>query len=88
MKPFGSAASACGDQLRNVDVALRDGRTYLIGEQLTTVDILFTTCLTCAVDYGAGIRESAEPYLVRTTAREALGGEKTNLPKGLDAMLW
>jgi len=74
------------DQLRNVDVALRDGRTYLMGEQFTTADILLTTCLTWAIDYGVGICESAEPYLARTTARNAyLAGERANLPKGNDA---
>lgn len=76
------------DQLRNVDVALRDGRTYLMGDQFTTADILLTTCLTWAVDYGVGICESAEPYLARTTAREAyLAGEEANLPKTHDATL-
>ena len=76
------------DQLRNVDVALRDGRTYLMGDQFTTADILLTTCLTWAIDYGVGICESAEPYLARTTARAAyLAGENANLPKGHDASL-
>ena len=76
------------DQLRNVDVALRDGRTYLMGDQFTTADILLTTCLTWAIDYGVGICESAEPYLARTTARAAyLAGQNANLPKGHDASL-
>jgi glutathione S-transferase len=68
-------------QLRNVDVALRDGRTYLMGDQFTTADILLTTCLTWAVDYGVGICDSAVPYLERTTARPAyLASEKANTP--------
>jgi glutathione S-transferase len=68
-------------QLRNVDAALRDGRTYLMGDQFTTPDILLTTCLTWAVDYGVGICDSAVPYLERTTARRAyLAAEKTNTP--------
>ena len=46
-------------QLRNVDVALRDGRTYLMGDQFTTADILLSTCLTWAIDYGVGICDSA-----------------------------
>ncbi len=76
------------DQLRNVDVTLRDGRTYLMGDQFTTADILLTRCLTWAIDNGVGICESAEPYFARTTAREAyLAGEKANLPKGHDASL-
>ena len=68
-------------QLRNVDVALRDGRTYLMGDQFTTADILLSTCLTWAIDYGVGICDSAVPYLERTTARRAyLAAEKTNTP--------
>ena len=66
-------------QLRNVDVALRDGRTYLMGDQFTTADILLTTCLTWAIDYGVGICDSAVPYLERTTTRPAyLASAKTN----------
>ena len=74
------------EQLPNVDIALRDGRSYLMGDQFTTADILLTTCLTWAIDYGVGICESAEPYLARTTARPAyLAGQQANRPKGRDA---
>ncbi|MEH2472910.1 glutathione S-transferase [Nitrobacteraceae bacterium AZCC 2161] len=59
------------DQLRHVDVALSDGRTYLMGDQFTTADIILTTCLTWAIDYGVGICDSAMPYLERTKARPA-----------------
>jgi glutathione S-transferase len=76
------------NQLRNVDVALSDGRTYLMGDQFTTADILLTTCLTWAIDYGVGICESAEPYLARTTARNAYhAAERANDPKGNDVTL-
>jgi glutathione S-transferase len=68
-------------QLRNVDVALRDGRTYLMGDQFTTADILLSTCLTWAIDYCVGICDSAVPYLERTTVRRAyLAAEKSNTP--------
>ena len=68
-------------QLRNVDVALRDGRTYLMGDQFTTADILLSTCLTWAIDYGVGICDSAVPYLERTTVRRAyLAAETSNTP--------
>jgi glutathione S-transferase len=68
-------------QLRNVDVALRDGRTYLMGDQFTTADILLSTCLTWAIDYGVGICDSAVPYLERTTARRAYtAAVRTNTP--------
>jgi glutathione S-transferase len=59
------------EQLRHVDAALSDGRPYLMGEQFTTADILLTTCLTWAIDYGVGICDTAVPYLERTTARES-----------------
>jgi glutathione S-transferase len=57
------------EQLRHVDVALSDGREYLMGSQFTTADILLTTCLTWAIDYGVGICDSAVPYLERVTSR-------------------
>lgn len=59
------------EQLRHVDVALSDGRTYLMGDQFTTADILLATCLTWAIDYGVGICDSAAPYLERVTSRAA-----------------
>src|SRR5882762_5200065 len=37
-------------QLRHVDLALSDGRTYLMGDQFTTADIILTTCLVWAID--------------------------------------
>lgn len=65
------AAEYFRNQLRHVDVALADGRRYLMGDQFTTADIILTTCLTWAIDYGVGICESARPYLDRTKARPA-----------------
>jgi glutathione S-transferase len=66
-------------QLRHVDVALLDGRSFLMGDQFTTADILLTTCLTWAVDYGVGICDSAVSYLERTTGRPAyLTASKVN----------
>jgi glutathione S-transferase len=65
------AAEYFRNQLRHVDVALADGRTYLMGDQFTTADIILTTCLTWAIDYGVGICDSAQPYLARTKARPA-----------------
>jgi len=67
------------EQLRHVDVALSDGREYLMGSQFTTADILLTTCLTWAIDYGVGICDSAVPYLERVTSRAGYrAGEKAN----------
>jgi glutathione S-transferase len=48
-------------QLRHVEVALEDGRTFLMGERFTSADILLTTCLDWAVAYGVGICDNAQP---------------------------
>jgi glutathione S-transferase len=67
------------EQLRHVDVALSDGREYLMGSQFTTADILLTTCLTWAIDYSVGICDSAVPYLDRITSRAGYrAGERAN----------
>jgi len=65
------AAEYFQHQLRHVDAALSDGRIFLMGDQFTTADIILTTCLTWAIDYGVGICDSAMPYLERTKARPA-----------------
>jgi glutathione S-transferase len=57
------------EQLRHVEVALNDGRTYLMGEQFTSADILLTTCLDWAIGYGVGICDNAHPYLERIQKR-------------------
>jgi glutathione S-transferase len=58
-------------QLRYVDLALSDGRTYLLGDRFTTADIIPKTCLTRAIDYSVEICNSAVPYLERTKSRPA-----------------
>ena len=76
------AAEYFREQLQYVDVALADGRTYLMGDQFTTADIILTTCLTWAIDYGVGICDSALPYLERTRARPAYQrASAANAPK-------
>lgn len=65
------AAEYFRQQLRHVEVALSDGRQYLMGDQFTSADILLTTCLVWAIDYGVGVCEVATPYLDRVTARPA-----------------
>ena len=57
------------EQLRHVEVALADGRTFLMGDQFTSADILLTTCLDWAIAYGVGICDNAHPYLDRIHAR-------------------
>lgn len=76
------AAEYFQKQLRHVDVALSDGRKYLLGEQFTTADILLTTCLTWAIDYGVAICDSAAPYLDRIQDRPAyVAASKANTPQ-------
>jgi glutathione S-transferase len=58
-------------QLRHVEVALADGRTFLMGDRFTSADILLTTCLDWAIAYGVGICDNAHPYLERIQKREA-----------------
>jgi glutathione S-transferase len=58
-------------QLRHVEVALSDGRTFLMGDQFTGADILLTTCLDWAIAYGVGICDNAQPYLERIQDRDA-----------------
>jgi glutathione S-transferase len=76
------AAEYFKKQLRHVDVALSDGRTYLLGDQFSTADILLTTCLTWAIDYGVAICDSAAPYLDRIQRRPAyVAGSNANTPQ-------
>ena len=63
--------SISGTSFAIVEVALADGRTYLMGDRFTSADILLTTCLSWAIDYGVGICDNAVPYLERTTSRPA-----------------
>ena len=58
-------------QLRHVEVALADGRQFLMGDRFTSADILLTTCLEWAVAYGVGICDNAQPYLEHIKKREA-----------------
>jgi len=58
-------------QLHHVEVALADGRQFLMGDRFTSADILLTTCLEWATAYGVGIGDSAQPYLDRMKKRDA-----------------
>lgn len=65
------AAEYFRGQLRHVEVALADGRPFLMGERFSSADILLTTCLDWAIAYSVGICENALPYLERIQRREA-----------------
>ena len=58
-------------QLRHVEAALADNRTYLMGDRFTSADILLTTCLEWAIAYDVGICDNAHPYLERIKQRAA-----------------
>ncbi|MBR1130831.1 glutathione S-transferase family protein [Bradyrhizobium iriomotense] len=58
-------------QLKFAQVVLSDERKYLLGTQFTTADILLTTCLVWAIEYGLGLPEICLQYLERTTGRPA-----------------
>jgi glutathione S-transferase len=69
------------EQLRHVEVALSDGREFLMGERFTSADILLTTCLDWAIAYGVGICDNAYPYLARMQARPGYQqGKAANQP--------
>jgi glutathione S-transferase len=69
------------EQLRHVEVALGDGRTFLMGDHFTSADILLTTCLEWALAYGVGICDNAHPYLERIKTRPAYQqGSAANVP--------
>jgi glutathione S-transferase len=59
------------EQLRHVEVALSDGRPFLMGDRFTSADILLTTCLDWAIAYGVGICDVARPYLENIQRRPA-----------------
>jgi len=81
------AAEYFRDQLKHVETALSDGRTYLIGDQFTTADILLATCLEWAIAYGVGICDIAKPYLDRIVARPAyVRARDENAPAPAPAM--
>jgi len=65
------AAEYFRGQLRHVEVALADGRPFLMGERFSSADILLTTCLDWAIAYGVGICDNALPYLEHIRRREA-----------------
>ena len=58
-------------QLRHVEVALSDGRPFLVGEQFSSADILLTSCLDWAIDYDVALCDNAYPYLERMRERPA-----------------
>ncbi len=64
-----AAAEYFTAQMRSVDRALGDGRRFIGGDRFSSADILLSTCLAWAVDYGVPISQAAHDYNARVTAR-------------------
>jgi glutathione S-transferase len=64
-----SAAGYFAAQLRHAEQALRDGRRFLVGERFSTADMLLTTCLTWAADYGVPVTPACLAFAERITSR-------------------
>lgn len=64
-----AAAEYFAAQMRSVDRALGDGRRFIVGERFSSADILLSTCLSWATDYGVPISQTAKDYNARVTAR-------------------
>ena len=76
------SAAYFATQLRHAEQALRDGRSFLVGDRLTTADILLTTCLAWAVSYRVPITPACQAYLERITSRPAFRAALTaNQPR-------
>lgn len=68
-------------QLRHVEVALADNRKFLMGDCFSGADILLTTCLEWAIDYGVDVCDNAHPYLERVMERPGYQrGKAANVP--------
>jgi glutathione S-transferase len=66
-------------QLRHVEVALSDSRPFLLGDQFSSADILLTSCLEWAIDYGVPLCDLSHPYLERMRKRPGyVGGAIAN----------
>ena len=78
-----SAAVYFAAQMRSVERALSDGRPHILGHRFSAADIVLTTCLTWAVNYGLTIADAALAYKDRTTARPAYAAAvASNAPPG------
>jgi glutathione S-transferase len=64
-----AAAEYFAAQMRSVDRALGDGRRFIGGDRFSSADILLSTCLSWATDYGVPISQAAQDYNAHVTAR-------------------
>ena len=76
-----SAAQYFETQLRHVVRTLGDGRHYLVGGRFTSADMLLTTCLVWAVNYGVPVPPVCRDYVDRIAERPAYQAAlRANLP--------
>lgn len=66
-----SASAYFQNQLRHVVQALGDGRPYLVGDRFSSADMLLTTCLVWAVNYGVPVPSVCTDYTARIAERPA-----------------
>ena len=66
-----SASQYFETQLRHVVHALGDGRPYLVGDRFTSADMLLTTCLVWAINYGVPVPPICSDYVARIATRPA-----------------
>ena len=68
-------------QMRSVDRALADGRTFILGDRFGAADIVLTTCLAYAMQHKIPISDAARAYTAKQTSREAYqAAAKRNTP--------
>ena len=76
-----SASKYFETQLRHAARALSDGRVFLVGERFSSADMLLTTCLVWANNYGVPVPRVCCDYVGRIALRPAYQGAlRANLP--------
>jgi glutathione S-transferase len=65
-----AAAQYFQQQMRTVERALADGRSYVLGDGFSAADMLLSTCVTWAVQYQVPTSDAVLAYNERVTARE------------------
>jgi glutathione S-transferase len=66
-----SASNYFQTQLRHVVQALEGGRPYLVGDRFSSADMLLTTCLVWAINYGVPVPPVCTDYAAHIARRPA-----------------
>ena len=66
-----SASTYFQTQLRHVVQTLEDGHPYLIGDRFSSADMLLTTCLVWAINYGVPVPPICTDYVAHIAQRPA-----------------